>query len=459
MKKVLIVLGIIFSVVLFTPTNVFAMTETPTDNSNDDSSIEVHKVAVITTKVDQDGNVLEGATLQIIDSEGTVVDEWVSDGNPHTSFVPEGEYTLHEASAPEGYEGAEDQSFTVKVEINEIDAGVDFSETPCEHYNGTPLYYVESKGVKSEVYCINQDWETPDEESKYDGNVITPEDIRNYTQQTTYIDAHGNQEKKDVSDQSLTDEELYNKVLDVIYHRQQATEKFSDLSEAEIRYVTEAALKNYTNAGLARTQRVSVKSKPENYEETDYYITDDGRYMWYLYPWYKSFVYDPTSPLGKSIYKTVIGEGDAFGNLARHWDDPRTHNAKNDEEIRKIIARYYELYQFLVSDGDHHPSDMHIYIYSTNNTSSDPSPNNFDDGAYQNLLGITWFNPYDEDYIVELEVKNTLKPEEPKKQPKKKTEIVPPKTGISTTNTDDEGLLILLSLCMVIVPIKKIKVN
>ena len=62
----------------------------------------------------------------------------------------------------------------------------------CSHYGGVPLYYIESEGVRDEVYCINQDWETPDDDSDYDGAVLNPEDIRNYTQQTVYIDADKN---------------------------------------------------------------------------------------------------------------------------------------------------------------------------------------------------------------------------------------------------------------------------
>ena len=400
---------------------------TTNQSTTADHPIEKPKVAVITTKVEENGNPLKGAVLQILDNEGNVVDEWVSDGTEHTSLLPEGTYTLHEKQAPEGYILTEDKSFTVKVEVKELDSGVDFSETPCPHYGGTPLYYVEIEGVKSEVYCINQDWETPDENSIYDGAVLNSEDIKNFTTQTVFVDAHQNKEKKDISDQSLSKPELYNKLLDIIYHRQKASTIFSDLTEAEIRYVTESALKNYTNAGLTRVQGVKTSQAPENYDRYDYYI--NGSYTWYLYPWYRSFVYDPDAPLGKDIFKTVIGEGNAFGNLARHWNGG-DHNAKNSEEIRKKIARYFELYQYLISNTNHHPSDMHLYIFATNNTSTDLSGNDFDNGAYQNLLGISWYNPYDENHTINLKLKNEKVPETPKKKTSKK-EHNNPQTGDS----------------------------
>ncbi len=372
---------------------------------------EVHKVQTTTSKLDEDGVPLAGALLQIIDSEGNVVDEWISDGTDHISMLPEGDYILHEVAAPNGYIKAADKSFTIKVEVKDLNAGVDFSETPCEHYGGTPLYYIEMESQKSEVYCINQDWETPDENSIYDGMVLGADDIRNFMQQTVYVDSHENTNKIDVSDQSLDTQQLYDKILDIIYHRERAVELFDDLTPAEIRYITESALKNYTNAGLTRVQRVNIGSVPTGYDKYDYYETDDGRYVWYLYPWYRSFVYNPNAPLGTDIFTTVIGEGDAFGTLARHWSSG--HNAKSDEEIRTKIARYYELYQYLISDTDHHPEDMHLYIYSTANTATDTSSFDFDNGAYQNLLGITWFNPYDENYAIDLDLINLKETEPP----------------------------------------------
>jgi len=416
-KNVFLKICMIFVMVFcvsFTP-NVLASEENNDTNLTNDNveaikpGGEVHTVSVIIDKVDENGNPLEGATLQILDQAGNVVEEWISDGNSHKTMLPEGDYILHEKSAPQGYIKAEDKTFTIKVEVNELDAGVDFSETPCEHYGGTPLYYIEIESKKSEVYCINQDWETPDENSTYDGGILTSDDIKNYTQQTVYIDAHQNTALVDVSDQSLSSEELYDKMLDIIYHREKASSIFTDLTEAEIRYVTESALKNYTNAGLTRVQRVNVGSAPENYQSMDYYVTDDLKYVWYLYPWYRSFVYDPAQPLGKDIFTTVIGSGDAFGNLARHWSSG--HNAKNSEEVRSQVARYYELYQYLISDNDHHPADMHLYIYRANNKATDLSGYNFDEGAYQNLLGITWYNPYDEN--VEMNITYVNEPQKP----------------------------------------------
>ncbi|MBO4669063.1 MAG: hypothetical protein J5648_03710 [Lachnospiraceae bacterium] len=59
---------------------------------------------------------LAGASLQILDGTGQVVDEWVSNGLDHETvamLTPGGCYTLHETEAPAGYVLGDDVIFTV----------------------------------------------------------------------------------------------------------------------------------------------------------------------------------------------------------------------------------------------------------------------------------------------------------------------------------------------------------
>ena len=68
------------------------------------------------SKVDAaDGSVLEGATLQIIDSDDKVVDEWTSGLGPHEIFGLKTRevYTLRETVAPDGYIIAADADFII----------------------------------------------------------------------------------------------------------------------------------------------------------------------------------------------------------------------------------------------------------------------------------------------------------------------------------------------------------
>lgn len=88
-------------------------------------------VPVQVSKVDADGTALKGAQLRIShkDANGAdVIDaEWTSDGTVHTANLPAGDYTLTETTAPEGYDKAADQTFTVKAP--EDPAPTDYSFT------------------------------------------------------------------------------------------------------------------------------------------------------------------------------------------------------------------------------------------------------------------------------------------------------------------------------------------
>ena len=65
------------------------------------------------------GKELPGATLQIIDENGKIIDEWVSTNEPHMiegKLIAGKEYTLKEIIAPEGYEIANEIKFTVNAD-------------------------------------------------------------------------------------------------------------------------------------------------------------------------------------------------------------------------------------------------------------------------------------------------------------------------------------------------------
>ena len=72
--------------------------------------IEISKQDIATKKE------LPGATLEVKDKDGKVIDTWVSTGEVHTiKYIIAGTYTLTETIAPEGYElSKEVVTFTVK---------------------------------------------------------------------------------------------------------------------------------------------------------------------------------------------------------------------------------------------------------------------------------------------------------------------------------------------------------
>ena len=72
---------------------------------------------VIITKQDENYNILPGAELQLLDSEGKIVEEWTSGNSEYivdAKLEVGKEYTIREVSAPKGYEQAEDITFKVE---------------------------------------------------------------------------------------------------------------------------------------------------------------------------------------------------------------------------------------------------------------------------------------------------------------------------------------------------------
>lgn len=80
---------------------------------DDTTKVEVSKFAGVA------GNLLPGAKLQILDSLGNVVEEWITDGKSHyieAKLVAGETYVLHEVYAPDGYNVAADIFFTVSTD-------------------------------------------------------------------------------------------------------------------------------------------------------------------------------------------------------------------------------------------------------------------------------------------------------------------------------------------------------
>ena len=74
-------------------------------------------------KIDKDGQVLEGAELQLLDSNGNVIEDWMSNDKAHNvdaKLEVGKQYTLREKTPPKGYEKAEDIVFTAKADEQEI---------------------------------------------------------------------------------------------------------------------------------------------------------------------------------------------------------------------------------------------------------------------------------------------------------------------------------------------------
>lgn len=99
-------------------TNEFVISkdiEFTVNNTTDTQNIVMTDKQVEISKVDIAGKEIPGATLQVLDKNGNVVDEWVSSTEVHkVSNLTEGEtYILHEEICVEGFVKATDIEFTV----------------------------------------------------------------------------------------------------------------------------------------------------------------------------------------------------------------------------------------------------------------------------------------------------------------------------------------------------------
>lgn len=97
-------------------------TVTVNGNKTTDITMTDNYTNVVIKKVGSDGKNLSGAKLQLKDSSGNVVDSWTTDGNDHTlkaKLNAGATYTLHEESAPDGYNVAADVTFTVNKDGKE----------------------------------------------------------------------------------------------------------------------------------------------------------------------------------------------------------------------------------------------------------------------------------------------------------------------------------------------------
>lgn len=134
--------------------------QTPTFTFTIESLEQPHHTYVSKTDITT-GEELPGATLQVLDSEGNIVEQWVSTDEPHdivalhdeTQGLKDGKYTLREITAPYGYDIAEDVEFEVKS--HDITNKVEMKNKPLKI--GTTALDKDTKshhGTKSEEETI-----------------------------------------------------------------------------------------------------------------------------------------------------------------------------------------------------------------------------------------------------------------------------------------------------------------
>ena len=125
----------------------------PVTINEDGDTVEItaenEAITVEISKQDIYGEELAGAEMQLIDSEGNVVDMWKSNGTNHVvTELPVGKYVLKETAAPDGYVIATDISFEVFADGSAIVENVDAT---ANTEDGHPLIVMVDNTTKVEI--------------------------------------------------------------------------------------------------------------------------------------------------------------------------------------------------------------------------------------------------------------------------------------------------------------------
>ena len=123
---------------------------------DDTTKVKISKKDITT------GEELPGATLQIIDENGNIIEEWVSTNEPHMiegKLIAGKEYTLKETMAPEGYEIANEIKFTVNADGSVTEVIMYDEHKPVPEKPETPPTDTPHTGVSADnsaaVYLIS----------------------------------------------------------------------------------------------------------------------------------------------------------------------------------------------------------------------------------------------------------------------------------------------------------------
>lgn len=125
----------------------------PVTINEDADTVEItaenEAITVEISKQDIYGSELAGAEMQLVDENGEVIDEWVSDATNHViSELKAGKYTLKETAAPDGYIIATDISFEVFADGSAIVENVDATAATED---GHPLIVMVDDTTKVEI--------------------------------------------------------------------------------------------------------------------------------------------------------------------------------------------------------------------------------------------------------------------------------------------------------------------
>jgi len=335
MKKLLTLLCV-FALVLSLCGTVFA-------EETEATPVPEMEKPVCVSVVDELGEPVPGAALQVVDEQNNVMEAWNAEDGDYRFFLKEGEYSIENLILPEGYE-AESNAVPVTVERTEEEQGLYAANVVYDHNHigictnpnhvGIELYKVDG----NTAYCFNHLKRNPENDvERYEMMVANP----------TLLWACANNKSDDIGRR-----ELYKAVRSVIYLSGRIQEIYDLPDEVVVRYLTQMALKNYTDSKLFYTYDKDGNSTLMRDE--------NGRPM--------------RDANGKYMYN---GEGCVLGSMINH--------AKGEGGLPQ---NYIDAYNYL-TNSDNYPTEQELanyvlYIYAPVNTDN----NDLIDENFQWMLSV-----------------------------------------------------------------------
>ena len=330
MKKVL---GVILSLVLLLSLGSVAVA-----GGEETTSGPVIQKPIHVTIVDELGNPVTGATVQVVGEDGSEVAAAQSMDGVVSLFLEKGTYTLKIIDAPEEYL-LTGETTTVTVTLEEAEEKDDIraetiaSTNPdhkmfCKHEpSHLETYRVHDGEGQVTGYCFNQNYDPPaldEEDCTYKRLVGSPELLYELAQSKL---------------QGVTAQELYDHVLSMIYHRDDIKAKYG-FDDLLTDYLVNMAIKNFTDGDI------------DSFKTTD----EDG----------KNLVvreYYPNGPviLDENGHYQFRPGGSVLGSIVGHANSASSGNP--DYVFPQAVK---DAWHELITLTDH-PADYYLYIYYPDN--------------------------------------------------------------------------------------------
>lgn len=331
------------------------------DNTGKVQKITMIDKTVSMSKVDVGGKEVEGATIQVKDKDGNIVDEWVSTTESHLiKGLEEGQtYVLHEEVAADGYVKATDIEFTVSKEktdskVTMIDKIVDMSKVDVA---GKELPGAQIK-VFDEDGNVVDEWTSTTEPHKIKGleegeKYILHEEVgpEGYVVATD-VEFTVTEEKEN-QHLELTDKQLFVKKLDQLDKYVEGAKL--QVLDKEGNVIAEWDTKeDYAVSGLkaGETYILHEVEAPENYikaEDIEFTVKDDKENQ------YVEMIdikiddvditkYDATSK--KELPGAHLEIRDKDGKLIEEWI-----STEEQHKVRLVVGETYTLTETIAPDG------------------------------------------------------------------------------------------------------------